>query len=431
MPGQSDTHQGLRLPARRGRNIPSVVSLKAAQELLSEPIPVAFIAADGTVLACNALAAWLCNVPAASRLLLQNVYEYSANFIRSERIPLACNSVFRFRKLAGLKAIDPGRTWPAHRRLYEAVQDAERRFAGMSCPIAECVQTSGNESWRYPLCIREPDSWPGGAPEQLLQFRVSDSLIGHGGALREVPGEEKRYLIVFEPWSEHTSTILRQKLIEFYRYSDIDDYIAPKIGFNVLAKYLDMSVRNDIQYIVEYVEEMGIMKENFTEAPMEEIESPPDAQLTSEEEGQEQVGPLLRRLRARRHMSSEELAKHLGVSRGAVGHWELGRRTPPRDLRVVRALFDALDPSGAEREQLLKLITGSEVVMEKAGESDEAFYEDILRRTDLIMSLGAHVVALQTELEREATFIRSALQDRLLRSDQGAIPEQTLSGGDS
>lgn len=427
MPTKTVTYHGPPTFDRRGRDIESIVSLEEAQELLSEPIPVAFIAADGTVLACNALAAWLCNVPAASGFVLQNVHEYSAAFILSERIPLACNHAFRRRKLGALHEADPRREWQAHRQLRQAVGAAERRYTRKSCPVENCVQIAiRDDSWQYSLCIQEPDSWPASAPEHLLQFRVTDSLIGLASAPMDIPKADQRFLVVFEPGNEHTFGILRQKLQDFNRDSHHHAYIAPHLDGNGLIKYLEMCVKNSVKCITEYIEDTGLMNENIPET-----QSPLDIAPTPEVDGPEQVGTVLRRLRARRQMSSEELAKHLGVSRGAVGHWELGRRTPPRDLRLVRALFDALDPSGGEREQLLKLILGTEVVMEEAAESDEAFYEDMLRRTDLIMRLGAQVVALQAELEREATFVRSALQDRLWRSHQRAIQDEPELSGDS
>lgn len=217
-----------------------------------EPIPAAFIAADGTVLAFNALAAWLCNVPAASTFLLQNVYDYSATFILSERIPLACNNAFRMRKLAALHEADPRRKWPAHRHLYKAVSAAERRYTGKSCPVEECIQTDARDvSWRYPLCIREPNSWPGNAPEQLLQFRVNDSLIGHGGARRDIPSAEKRFLIVFKPRNEYTFGILHQKLLDFNRLSNGFAYIARNLNGKSLGEYLDISVTNSVKYITK------------------------------------------------------------------------------------------------------------------------------------------------------------------------------------
>lgn len=166
------------------------------------------------------------------------------------------------------------------------------------------------------------------------------------------------------------------------------------------------------------------MKEHYSHTQTAETESPSDALPISEAGSQKQVGTLLRQLRARQKMSGEELSKHLDVSRGAVGHWELGRRALPRDLPFVRTLLNTLNPSDAERKVLLKLILGTEVLTEEA-QSDEAFYEEMRRRTDRMMRLGAHVVALQAELDRELTVVRSALHDRFLRPDQRGTPEET------
>lgn len=140
----------------------------------------------------------------------------------------------------------------------------------------------------------------------------------------------------------------------------------------------------------------------------------PDTLPTAEEAGQEHIGSLLRDLRKRQEMSQGKLATRLGVSPGAISHYELGRRSIPDDISFVRRLVSTLNPSDTERELLLQALG-----VEFAGrESDEEFYESMLQRTDRVMKLGAQVVALQAEIDEEIASIRAALHDRYLRIEK-------------
>lgn len=157
------------------------------------------------------------------------------------------------------------------------------------------------------------------------------------------------------------------------------------------------------------------------------IEDEDIIRTTPEAEPEGHVGELIRALRTRQRMSGEELAQRLGVTRSAVSHWELGRRTPPSTPHFAHAILDALNPSEADREMLLELLVGHDSV-NKDSFSDRHLYEELLARTDRLRDLGATVLALQAEYDSELVSIRSILHNEIVRSTQGGEDEEPEMG---
>lgn len=156
----------------------------------------------------------------------------------------------------------------------------------------------------------------------------------------------------------------------------------------------------------------------------------PERTEAIEELPPQEVGQLIRSLRKQRGVSGDELAKQLGVSRAAVGHWERSRRSPPRTLRFARSITTFLNPTDDERKILLGHVADPEATLEsllveydqpQLIHPDEIMYEDMMNRAERIQRLGASVVKLTQAIDEEVEFMRSILKTRFLGPNQIGI----------
>jgi transcriptional regulator with XRE-family HTH domain len=342
-------------------DVSSMLSLVNAATYFSAPFPVFLADTAGSIAACNVAAGWLAGVAEADALVEQNFFGILARLVDNRRVWYGCNQVILTKKdkLAD-KLIAGGSGVDAHVEFRDTLKRIKRQPGAKSCPINlnerprhahERETGSGKSIWRCPLFV---SAAPGDAPEDALEFLVTDS---------EIIGHEGWFLITCVPHSP-----------------DAQGAMAAFAGQRPTG---------------------GAARGTVTAATLEKA-------MATHQLGD--FGTALRGLRERRGLEAKELAALINVTPGAVGHWELGRRQLTSPERLVRIL-DVLGASRDERRQLAAL-AGFDVETEFGGFTRSR--DDVLSWISERLGYAAELESSIADLQKRVVAMQAKLSTTLV-----------------